>query len=391
MPDIRPGESVEVHGSGIQRYVLKNVEGVYSCTCLAWKRQRIPAAQRTCKHLKRFRGEQAESDRLGLSESPEPDAAPPLFLSQPQAIAEAIERLRKKRRIWLDTEVADWQKGNGRLSLIQALPDDCEPHSGATIFLDVLDQPDLAEHFVDQIMTDSSIEKVFHNASFDLRYLGGSDAVNVVCTMRLAKSFPSHVYSFPDGFALKALTQQFGIASNVSKEEQGSDWGVRPLSSRQLRYAALDVVYLRGVHLTLLDMASQLEDPATVSIDEIEARLLPIEDEFRRLKPEVEYLRDLLKTAMDQQGVHQSREFELTRRLVSTMNVSLSDLAELVVRQSRRIDEPIRLTKPILEALGDLADDLESVTAPTQQLTLRRRSEKSKVVNGQDDDNERFG
>ena len=65
MPDIADGESVEVQGSAAKPYVLTNTGGVYSCTCPAWRNQSIGIERRTCKHLRKYRGDQAEEDRLG--------------------------------------------------------------------------------------------------------------------------------------------------------------------------------------------------------------------------------------------------------------------------------------------------------------------------------------
>jgi DNA ligase-1 len=65
MPDIGDGESVEVQGSGAKPYVLKNVGGVYSCTCPAWRNQSIGIERRTCKHLRKYRGDAAEEARIG--------------------------------------------------------------------------------------------------------------------------------------------------------------------------------------------------------------------------------------------------------------------------------------------------------------------------------------
>jgi DNA ligase-1 len=63
--DLGDGEEAEVPGSGSRSYTLKNVGGVYSCTCPAWRNQSVPIERRTCKHLRRFRGEAAETARLG--------------------------------------------------------------------------------------------------------------------------------------------------------------------------------------------------------------------------------------------------------------------------------------------------------------------------------------
>src|SRR5213080_903258 len=65
MPDLQDGESVEMQGSGSRPYVLKNVGGVYSCTCPAWRNQSTPIERRTCKHLRKLRGDAAEQVRLG--------------------------------------------------------------------------------------------------------------------------------------------------------------------------------------------------------------------------------------------------------------------------------------------------------------------------------------
>lgn len=71
MADLLDGETAEVKGSAAKPYVLRNVGGVYSCTCPAWRNQSTPIERRTCKHLRAFRGEEAERKRLG-SDSPTP-------------------------------------------------------------------------------------------------------------------------------------------------------------------------------------------------------------------------------------------------------------------------------------------------------------------------------
>jgi DNA ligase-1 len=87
MPDIADGESVEMQGSGKLPYVLKNTGGVYSCSCPAWRNQSVGIEKRTCKHLRKYRGEEAEQQRIGSSlpapakSSASDDKAPPLLLA----------------------------------------------------------------------------------------------------------------------------------------------------------------------------------------------------------------------------------------------------------------------------------------------------------------------
>jgi DNA ligase-1 len=65
MPDLADGETAEMKGSGAKPYVLKNTVGVYSCSCPAWRTQSVAIERRTCKHLRKYRGDAAEATRLG--------------------------------------------------------------------------------------------------------------------------------------------------------------------------------------------------------------------------------------------------------------------------------------------------------------------------------------
>jgi DNA ligase-1 len=91
VPDLADGESTEMKGSGAKPYLLKNVGGVYSCTCPAWRNQSAPIERRTCKHLRKLRGDAAEEARIGgaLPQKPVTAAAegeeaggPPVLLAE---------------------------------------------------------------------------------------------------------------------------------------------------------------------------------------------------------------------------------------------------------------------------------------------------------------------
>lgn len=75
MPDLQGGESAEIQGSARSPYIIKNVAGVYSCSCPAWKNQSLSIDQRTCKHIRQFRGEQAEQERLRRAVTKSPPAS----------------------------------------------------------------------------------------------------------------------------------------------------------------------------------------------------------------------------------------------------------------------------------------------------------------------------
>jgi len=92
MADLKDGETTEMQGSGAKPYVLKNTGGVYSCSCPAWRNQSIAIERRTCKHLRKLRGDAAEESRIGgaLPQRPvkaattdgDENAGPPLLLAE---------------------------------------------------------------------------------------------------------------------------------------------------------------------------------------------------------------------------------------------------------------------------------------------------------------------
>ena len=191
------------------------------------------------------------------------------YLTKPAEIRVMIQQLTSAKTLWLDTEVADWNTPNPRLSLIQVLANPTDRTEKFAYIFDVLDQPDVVQNFVEQIMANSGIEKVFHNASFDLRFLGKEQAENVTCTQkmvnRLTRKRRSNRLQVSNK-KLKTLAVELCQFSNVDTEEQQSDWGQRPLTEKQIKYAKMDTVYLAHVHRYLLEFiaAAPSQTPQTI-------------------------------------------------------------------------------------------------------------------------------
>jgi DNA segregation ATPase FtsK/SpoIIIE, S-DNA-T family len=180
------------------------------------------------------------------------------YLKTTTEIRELIAPLTSHKILWLDTEIADFHTDYDRLSLIQVLADPTDTTGASAYLLDVLDKPDLAEYFITQIMINPNIEKVFHNASFDVKYLGGSLATNITCTLKLARKITRESLKVPN-LKLKTLAAELCNFVNVDDESGSSNWRKRPLSDKQINYAAMDTVYLAAVHLKLLEI-SQSDD-----------------------------------------------------------------------------------------------------------------------------------
>jgi DNA segregation ATPase FtsK/SpoIIIE, S-DNA-T family len=173
------------------------------------------------------------------------------YLTEPAEISTAIATWANAKILWLDTEVADWQTPYPRLSLIQVLANSHDRTGAASYVLDVLHQPALIHQFIQIIMVNPAIEKVFHNASYDLRYLGQEAASNVTCTLKLARKIGKKHLGTAN-LKLKTLARELCGFSDVDAEAQQSDWGRRSLTPQQLHYAGMDVVYLAATHRSLL-------------------------------------------------------------------------------------------------------------------------------------------
>jgi DNA segregation ATPase FtsK/SpoIIIE, S-DNA-T family len=177
------------------------------------------------------------------------------YLTEASEIYNQISQLSLSKTLWIDTEIADWYTDKPKLALIQVLADYTDLTGESAYIFDVLGKPDLAVYFINQIMVNSQIEKVFHNAGFDLKYLGKELAQNVTCTLKIARKITKEVLQTTN-LKLKTLAAELCQFSHVDAEEGTSDWGKRPLTQKQLNYAAMDTVYLATVHYRLLEISN---------------------------------------------------------------------------------------------------------------------------------------
>ena len=177
------------------------------------------------------------------------------YLTEASEIYNQISQLSLSKTLWIDTEIADWYTDKPKLALIQVLADYTDLTGESAYIFDVLGKPDLAVYFINQIMVNSQIEKVFHNAGFDLKYLGKELAQNVTCTLKIARKITKEVLQTTN-LKLKTLAAELCQFSHVDAEEGTSDWGKRPLTQKQLNYAAMDTVYLAAVHYRLLEISN---------------------------------------------------------------------------------------------------------------------------------------
>ncbi len=251
-----------------------------------------------------------------------------IYLTDIDEIKNIILDLTQTDILWLDTEVADYKTRNPRLSLIQVLAYGDNLNGNRTYMLDVLDKPDLINFFIDNIMVNESIKKVFHNADYDLRLLGKTKAKNVVCTLKLAKEFPYHFLPVKS-YSLKTLTEYLTDFKNLSKEEQISNWGIRPLYKKQLEYAKMDCIYLAQIYHKLVKLTLTIENnPLNKSLYLLSKRYKEIEEQWLLLDSEIQYLKDKIKETMIVQNIKENEYFKLTSTKRNTIKLG-NNLKEL--------------------------------------------------------------
>ena len=89
---LQDGQSSGNERLGGQAIRVEKHGGVYSCSCPAWRNQSVTIERRTCKHLRKLRGDAAEETRIGgalpqkavaaRDEEGDGSAGPPLLLAQ---------------------------------------------------------------------------------------------------------------------------------------------------------------------------------------------------------------------------------------------------------------------------------------------------------------------
>jgi ribonuclease D len=96
------------------------------------------------------------------------------------------------------------------------------------------------------VLADPARLKLFHYARFDLAAI--SHYLNVVATPLFCTKIASRLTrTYTDRHGLKELVKEM-LATDISKQQQSSDWGGPMLSEAQKDYAASDVRYLHRLY-----------------------------------------------------------------------------------------------------------------------------------------------
>lgn len=194
--------------------------------------------------------------------------------------------------ISVDTETSGWQVGNEQLCLIQI----GVPSQKRVVLVDVLQTG--APVALAPILAAPSPLIVAHNASFEERQFARYDmkmkGIKDTLTMsrQLRPDLPNHT--------LRTCCKLL-LGLELSKQEQASDWSIRPLSESQIAYARLDA----EVAITLYEYLADLEAKASHELD------LPVPELVKEYGAILKHRYDISSAISHELAFLQAREAKL--------------------------------------------------------------------------------
>jgi ribonuclease D len=156
------------------------------------------------------------------------------------------------------------------------------------------------------VFASPDIRKIFHAAEYDLFVLKRD------CSFQFANLFDTMICAqllgYPSVGLASLAERHFDV--KLPKDDQRSDWSVRPLSQRQLTYAAADVLYLAGLAEIL---GKELRKLKRYSWAREEFEVLTRREWPEREFDELGYLRIKGARRLDPKGLSILRELYLMR------------------------------------------------------------------------------
>lgn len=201
------------------------------------------------------------------------------MITTTDALKAACTRLGQAEFVTVDTEFLRETTYRPKLCLIQmAAP-------GYDVIVDPLvEELDLTAFF--ELMRDESVIKVFHAARQDVEII--HNMAGIIPTPLFDSQVAAMVCGFGDSVSYDQLV--FRITGHrIDKSSRFTDWTLRPLSEKQLKYASADVTHLRDVYMSLKANLEEQDRSSWVSeemavLTSVDTYHVKPEDAWRRMK-----------------------------------------------------------------------------------------------------------
>jgi ribonuclease D len=162
-------------------------------------------------------------------------------------LRDTVRRIAGAPVLGVDTEAAGYHRYHDTISLLQISTRD------ENFLIDPLTIRDLSP--LAELFADSSSEKIFHDADFDLRILHRDARLEIrgLFDTQVAAAFAGEKQ-----LGLGAVVEKYlGVA--LPKAYQRADWAERPLTAGMMEYAATDTAYLPPLRDRLLEELTRLD------------------------------------------------------------------------------------------------------------------------------------
>lgn len=170
-----------------------------------------------------------------------------VLVASDEMLREAAEQLQNCRELALDLEFDQNRYTYGfNLCLVQIADG-----KGTCYIIDPFHIEDLSPLF--DLISNPAITKIIHHSNNDILLLNkmGCPVSGIVDTDVAAK-----ILNYERSSLATVLKEEFG--KEIDKSQQSSNWNKRPLTEEQLRYAAIDVIYLHKIKTKLLESIEKL-------------------------------------------------------------------------------------------------------------------------------------
>ncbi len=265
------------------------------------------------------------------------------YIDTPDALVAAVRRLESQPLLGVDTEAAGYHRYRDRISLVQISSRD------ETVLIDPIAVPDLGP--LASLFSNARIEKVFHDADFDLRILDRDLGlhVDVLFDTQIAAAFLG-VRTLGLGTVIETY-----LGVSLPKAFQRADWAVRPLTEPMKEYAATDTAYLPALRDVLregLEAAGRLGWAEEEFARRAETRWVPQEDADAYLR--IKGARDLTPRALAVlRELQQWRERVAEERDQAAFRILSNDALLQMAREAPATSAALRKVPGISSGLAD--------------------------------------
>lgn len=233
------------------------------------------------------------------------------YITEQPQLQEVISLIKAAKLVALDTEFTRQTTYYPILSIIQIAVKDSEGKQ-KTFIVDCETSLDLKDLY--EVIASPKIGKILHSATQDLQIFNQKSDLTpkAIFDTQIMANFCG--FGFNVGYS-SLVEKIFGKI--LDKKQQRSDWQKRPLSSKQIEYALLDVVFL----------------------EEIYEKFLEILQQKNRLNWYIEEIENFITKTLTKSEGNLSRDFSL--RNISTENIlKIRELVSWREEWARKLDLP---------------------------------------------------